>query len=124
MTAAPSSCSSTAQPTVTVSSLLPAGLAAVAMLAVAVFGLLAPSTDSDARVAAVFPPWWSAHDVMASLDGSDTVILREGVAPTVVLVSSPTSGLARRLREAGALLTIDPTAAAGCLGLSVATARG
>ncbi|WP_420563093.1 hypothetical protein [Thalassobaculum sp.] len=103
---------------------LPAALAGIAMLAVALFGLLAPSGDGDARVAAIFPPWWTARDVMASLDGSDTVILREGIAPSVLLVASPTPGLAQRLRAAGALLTIDPTAAAGCLGLSSPTARG
>lgn len=123
MIAAPETSPSTVRSPVTVSSLLPAGLAGIAMLAIAVFGLLAPATGSDARVAAIFPPWWTAHDVMASLAGSDTVILREGIAPSVLLVSSPTPGLARRLREAGALLTVDPKAAAGCLGLSSSTAR-
>lgn len=109
---------------VTVSSLLPAGLAGIAMLAVALFGLLAPADDVDARVAAIFPPWWTAHDVLASLTGSDTLILRDGIASTVLLVASPTPGLAGRLRAAGALLILDPKAAAGCLGLSSATARG
>lgn len=108
---------------VTLSSLLPAGLAGIAMLAVALFGLLTPA-DGATRVAAIFPPWWTAQDVMASLSGSDTVILRGGIAPSVLLLSSPTPGLSQRLRNAGALLIIDPEAAAGCLGLSSSTARG
>ena len=120
----PTQPSSTPRSDPTLLNLLPAALAGIAMLAVAVFGLLAPSADTDTRVAAVFPPWWSARDVMVSLAGSNTVILREGIAPTVLLLASPTPGLPQRLRRAGALLTIDPTAAAGCLGLSAATARG
>ena len=78
----PTQPSSTPRSDPTLLNLLPAALAGIAMLAVAVFGLLAPSADTDARVAAVFPPWWSARDVMVSLAGSDTVILREGIAPT------------------------------------------
>ncbi|WPZ35681.1 hypothetical protein T8K17_05935 [Thalassobaculum sp. OXR-137] len=103
---------------------LPAAIAGIAMLAVALFGLLAPAGERDARVAAIFPPWWTAQDVMASLSGSDTEILRDGIAPTVLLLASPTPGLPARLRAAGALLVIDPQAAAGCLGLSSSTARG
>ncbi|MDF1793597.1 MAG: hypothetical protein P1U88_16910 [Thalassobaculaceae bacterium] len=102
----------------TVKNLLPAALAGIAMLVVATVGVLAPVAGTTGPVAAVFPPWWSARDVMASLSGTDAVILREGVASSVLLVDSPTSGLPARLRAAGALLIVDPKAAAGCLGLT------
>lgn len=124
MTTASTPSPATLRSTVTVTSLLPAGLAGIAMLAVALFALLAPATEGHARVAAVFPPWWTARDVMASLHGTDAVILRDGIAPSVLLVSSPTPDLARRLRRAGALLTLDPTAASGCLGLAPSAVRG
>lgn len=87
------------------------------MLIAAAMGGLAPDADGTGPVAAVFPPWWSAHDVMAGVFRTDASILREGFSSSIILASSPTPGLAERLREAGALLVLDPVAAAGCLGL-------
>lgn len=75
-------------------------------------------------MAAIFPPWWTAQDVMASLSGSDTEILRDGIAPTVLLLASPTPGLPARLRASRRPPRHRPQAAAGCLGLSSSTARG
>lgn len=99
-------------------SFVPAALAGIAMLCVAVFGALAPKAEAGMSVAAIFPPWWDARDVMAGLADADAVILRQGVTSSVLLLSSDTSGLPQRLRKAGALLIVDPKAAAGCLGLA------
>lgn len=103
---------------------LPAALAGVVMLAAAILGGLAPAADTSEPVAAIFPPWWTARDVMAGLARSDAAILREGLAPSVVLATSAAPGLPDRLRAAGALLILDQQAAAGCLGLAPSAVSG
>ncbi|MEQ8586853.1 MAG: hypothetical protein RLO01_02745 [Thalassobaculaceae bacterium] len=105
-------------------SFVPAAVAGAAMLVAATVGGLAPDEDGTGPVAAVFPPWWSAHDVMAGLARTDAAILREGFNSSIVLASSPAPGLADRLRAAGALLVLDPQAAAGCLGIAPPALRG
>ncbi|MFX4219952.1 MAG: hypothetical protein ACMVO3_02600 [Thalassobaculum sp.] len=105
-------------------SLAPATLAGAAMLVAATVGGLAPDADGTGPVAAVFPPWWSTRDVMAGLARTDAAILREGFSSSIILASSPTPGLADRLRAAGAILVLDPQAAAGCLGLAPPSLRG
>lgn len=107
----------------TVLSFVPATLAGAAMLVAATVGGLAPNADGTGPVAAVFPPWWSARDVMAGLARTDAAILREGFSSSIILASSPTPGLADRLRAAGAMLVLDPQAAAGCLGLAPPSLR-
>jgi len=98
---------------------MPAAIAGAAMLVVALVAVLAPRDAAGQSVAAIFPPWWDAPRVMAGLGGTDAVILREGAAPSILLLSSQTPGLPERLRAAGALLIVDPTAVAGCLGLDL-----
>ncbi len=105
-------------------SFVPAAVAGLAMLLAALFGVLAPRSDAGGRVAAIFPPWWDARDVMAGLTDADASILRQGAIPAVVLLSSDRPGLPQRLRQAGALLIVDPKAAAGCLGLDDLPATG
>lgn len=105
-------------------SFAPAAVAGAAMLVAAAVGGLAPDEDGTGPVAAVFPPWWSARDVMVGLARTDAAILREGFNASIVLASSPTPGLADRLRAAGALLVLDPQAAGGCLGLAPPALRG
>jgi hypothetical protein len=105
-------------------SFVPAAVAGVAMLVAAAVGGLAPDRNATGPVAAIFPPWWSARDVMAGLSRTDAAILREGFSASIILASSPMPGLADRLRAAGALLVLDPQAAAGCLGLTPSALRG
>lgn len=58
------------------------------------------------RVAAVFPPWWSAQAVLeaASLAGN---VVAAGGAPFVVAVSSERDDLADAIRAAGAIIVLD-----------------
>lgn len=66
------------------------------------------------RVAAVFPPWWSAtHTLEAAHRHGDATVI--GGAPYVVIVWSDDAHLSRRLRNDGALLLLDPGLTAACL---------
>ena len=66
-----------------------------------------------ARVAAIFPPWWSvAQSVSAA--GSAGQIAAVGSAPFIVILRGDPADLAHRARSAGALLVLDPDLAGVC----------
>ena len=66
-----------------------------------------------ARIAAVFPPWWtSAQAVTAAASAGD--IGAVGGAPFILILRGDATDLARRARSAGALLILDPDLAGVC----------
>lgn len=85
--------------------------AACATLVMAMSAAAAP-TDA-ARVAAVFPPWWSSARVMeAAATAGD--IAGAGAHSSILIVSSGAPGLAARLRDAGAVVLLSPGLAGLC----------
>jgi hypothetical protein len=90
-------------------------LLVVSFVAVAAFSLhVRPGLEV---VAVAFPPWWNAQQVFEATASADAAIVRT-TAITAILVVRPDAreGLTR-LREAGAWLTIDPQAIAGCFNI-------
>jgi hypothetical protein len=87
--------------------LLLASVSAVAALSLQV----RPGTEV---VAVAFPPWWTSQQIFEATASADAAIVRT-TAVTAILVVRPDKheGLTR-LRQAGAWLTIDPQAVAGC----------
>jgi hypothetical protein len=72
----------------------------------------APGSDPS-RVAAIFPPWWSGQRAITAA-ASVGEILGVGGAPFVVILHGDPSNLARRVRAAGALLTLSSNPAGLC----------
>ncbi len=83
-------------------------LAALVPLAVALASTLAPLPNGP--VAAVFPPWWSATDAVASAAAAGRVI-RFGAFPFIVVVLATDRA---ELRAHGAWVLLDPRALGGC----------
>jgi hypothetical protein len=81
-------------------------------IAVAALSFQTPP-DSEV-VAAVFPPWWSTQHIFEAAASADASIIRTTAIAAVVVVKPDEHGGIERLRKAGALLTIDPQAIAGC----------
>jgi hypothetical protein len=99
----------------TTTSSWPAWLSATALLLVSVGAVAALSLQvrPGAEVVAVaFPPWWSSRQIFEAAASAHAAIVRT-TAFTAILVVRPDDGLPR-LRQAGAWLTIDPQAIAGC----------
>lgn len=65
------------------------------------------------RVAALFPPWWSAAESVSAA-GSAGQIAAVGGAPFIVILRGDPIDLAQRARSAGALLILDPDLAGVC----------
>jgi hypothetical protein len=107
------------EPRTSALSFVPAALMGLVMLVAATAASFAPSEAVGAPVAAIFPPWWDAPQVMAGVAVADAEILREGATPFVLVVSDDAPDLSDRLRAAGAWFVLDPVAAAACLGLDV-----
>ncbi|SRR5882724_2040068 len=98
----------------------PAWLNATALLLasfVAVAALSLQTRPGLEVVAVAFPPWWSSQQIFEATASADAAIVRT-TAITAILVVRPDEhdGLAR-LRKAGAWLTIDPQAIAGCFNI-------
>jgi hypothetical protein len=95
----------------------PVWLNAAALLVVSFFAIAALSfqarPDSDV-VAAVFPPWWSTQHIFEAAASADASIVRTTAIAAVVVVKPDGHKGADRLRKAGAWLTINPQAIAGC----------
>lgn len=72
----------------------------------------APASDPS-RVAAIFPPWWSGPRAIAAA-ASVGDIVGVGGAPFVVILHGDSETLARRVRAAGALLTLTSNIAGFC----------
>lgn len=70
-----------------------------------------------ARVAAVFPPWWTPAQA-ASAAASAGQIAGAGGAPFILILRGEPDALGPRLRAAGAWLLLDPDAAGRCSPLS------
>ena len=65
------------------------------------------------RVAAIFPPWWSAGQAMGAA-GAAGEIAAVGTAPFILILRGDPADLAQRARAAGALLVLDPDLAGVC----------
>ena len=81
-------------------------------------GLFAAATVNAAprdpsRVAAIFPPWWSAAQAVSAA-GSAGDIAATGSAPFIVILRGDPTDLAQRARSVGALLVLDPNLAGLC----------
>jgi len=75
--------------------------------------LIASAPADDGAAVAVFPPWWSAARAFAAAGGT-AEILDGGAFPFVLIVKSQRPGLHARLRDAGALLILNPLGAGPC----------
>jgi hypothetical protein len=72
----------------------------------------------DAEVVGiVFPPWWSAQEVMQAVASADAAFVRTTAIPAILVVRPDDHAGLARLREAGAWFAIDPRAVAACLTL-------
>ncbi|WP_420967404.1 hypothetical protein [Bradyrhizobium sp. B120] len=65
-------------------------------------------------VAVAFPPWWRAERALAAAAAANASIVRMTAIPALLVVRPDRDGGLSRLYEAGALLTMDPQAIAGC----------
>ncbi|CAN5174381.1 hypothetical protein BH10PSE4_BH10PSE4_39480 [soil metagenome] len=66
-----------------------------------------------ARVAAVFPPWWTPAQT-ASAAASAGQIAGAGGLPFILILRGEPTALGARLRAAGAWLLLDPDTAGVC----------
>ncbi|MDO9338834.1 MAG: hypothetical protein Q7T61_20770 [Caulobacter sp.] len=89
---------------------LPLGVLAASTLGVIA---LAAAPARDDRMAAVYPPWWSAARAAASAAGEGD-LQAVGGGPNILIVRSGRPRLAARLRASGALLVIDSRLASLC----------
>ncbi len=95
---------SMAPPALTFWSWTPLCLLALGSLFVTAFATLRPHDPQ--RLAAVFPPWWSAARSLTA--ASDVAAVTGfGAFPFIVAVSGNRSGVADELRRAGALVVVD-----------------
>jgi len=76
-------------------------------------GSLTMAPRDPHRVAAIFPPWWSAERSLSAA-GAGGSILRQGAWSWIVIVAGQGDDVAPMLHAAGALLLVDPTAAGIC----------
>uniref|UniRef100_B0SZ82 Uncharacterized protein n=1 Tax=Caulobacter sp. (strain K31) TaxID=366602 RepID=B0SZ82_CAUSK len=95
----------------TARSVLAVGATILTTLFVAVAAGAAPR--DPARVAAVFPPWWTSAQA-ASAAASAGQIAGAGGAPFILILRGEPGQLGPRLRAAGAWLLLDPAAAGRC----------
>ena len=77
-------------------------LAVVAPLATA----LATATPDSGEIAAVFPPWWSASNILVAASAVGEPVRFGGFA-WILVVHDDRGNLASRLRAAGALALLD-----------------
>jgi hypothetical protein len=86
--------------------------AAIAVTLAATVAVGAAPRD-PARVAAVFPPWWtSAQAASAAASAGD--IAGAGGVPFILILRGESGQLSTRARAAGAWLLLDPDAAGVC----------
>ncbi|OQW56533.1 MAG: hypothetical protein A4S14_09760 [Proteobacteria bacterium SG_bin9] len=78
---------------------------------------LKPHRDSVA-VAVVFPPWWSAQQSLLAAASAGASIVRTSSIPAIIVVEPGTHDGLKRLRDAGAWVSIDPQALDACLGIT------
>lgn len=92
---------------------LPAGLIALASLVA--LPVLAAAPRDPHHAAGVFPPWWSQAEVIAAASAAGAV-LSVGRLPFIVVVRAENGDVPARLRQVGALFSIDPSQAVACAG--------
>lgn len=98
-----------------------AWLASSALLAVS-FAMIAalslkPQRDSN-TVAVVFPPWWSAQQSLLAAASAGASIIRTSSIPAIIVVEPGAHDGLKRLRDAGAWVSLDPQALDACLGIT------
>jgi hypothetical protein len=88
----------------------------LAAMVIALAGIVAalpePSFAGSRSVAAFFPPWWSQARVIRSAASAGSLLDVGGWSSVAVFAFSD-ADLARRLRDAGAILLVD-AATIGC----------
>ncbi len=97
----------------------PAWLGAAALLMaswIAVATLSLKVRAGSDVVAVAFPPWWRAERALLAAAAANASIVRMTAIPALLVVRPDRNGGLGRLYEAGALLTMDPQAIAGCFG--------
>lgn len=95
-----------------------AAMAVALLLAVSTAPVIAAADlpgEARGAVAVVFAPGTGEPAIMAAIAAAGGAIVRGGGWKSVLVVQSEESGFARRLRQAGAWLVLDPQSAAGCL---------
>ena len=95
----------------------PAWLNATILLlasAIAVAALSLHVRPGTEVVAVAFPPWWSTQRSFEAAASANAAIVRTTALPAVLVVRPDNQDGMTRLRKAGAWLTIDPQAIAGC----------
>lgn len=88
---------------------------AIALASVIALPVLAAAPRDPHHAAGVFPPWWSQAAVLEAASGAGAV-LSVGQVPFIVVVRAETGDVPDRLRQAGALFSIDPSQAVACAG--------
>lgn len=87
--------------------------ALISTIAVARIGL--EPDDLSGGVGVVFSPWTDESAAFARAVGAGARFVRFGGAPFVVIVQPEVADYAKRVKEAGALLLVDPQVLAACL---------
>jgi hypothetical protein len=95
---------SASPPALTFWTCAPLCILALGSLLVTAFLTLRPHDPQ--RLAAVFPPWWSAAQSLTAAS-QVAAVTGFGAFPFIVAVSGNRSGLEEELREAGALVVVD-----------------
>ncbi len=75
---------------------------------------LRPHHEGSAPLAALFPPWWPAAEVLKAAASADVAVLRSGAWPALLIVRPGDPGAPARLRAEGAWLLLDGRAIRGC----------
>jgi hypothetical protein len=98
----------------------PAWLNAAALLLTSFIAVAALSLQARPGlevVAVAFPPWWTSQQVFEATASADAAIVRTTAITAILVVRPDAREGVTRLREAGAWLTIDPQAIAGCFNI-------
>jgi hypothetical protein len=69
-------------------------------------------------VAVAFPPWWSAQQIFEAAASADAAVVRTTALAALLVVKPHDHEGLRRLRKAGAWLTLDPRAVAACFNIT------
>lgn len=88
--------------------------AVIFLVSLAAVGVAATGAGHDSRLlAAVYPPWWEAARVIDAASSAGDIAAAGGWRNVIVL-QSRSPGLAARLRQSGALWTMDARLARVC----------
>jgi hypothetical protein len=99
----------------------PAWLNATALLLASVGAVAALSLQvrpGSEVVAVAFPPWWTSQQIFEAAASADAAIVRTTAVAAILVVRPDAHEGLTRLRQAGAWLTIDPQAVAGCFNIA------